>query len=74
MQKILTGGISLLTAFLVILAINHQFIDNRLAYSQDSNNNHNKLQSMTYYNVFSDLSRNFTGTIDKLKHNNNNNP
>jgi hypothetical protein len=73
MQKILVGVTSLLTAFMVILAVNHQFINNQLAYSQDSNNNHNKLRSITYYNVFSDLSRNFTGAIDKFKHNNDHN-
>ena len=43
------------------------------AYSQDSNSNHNKVNSIIYYDIFSDLSRNFTGTVDKLKHNNNNN-
>ena len=40
---------------------------NHLAHSQDSNNHQNKLQSIIYYNVFSDLSRNFTGTIGKFK-------
>jgi hypothetical protein len=74
MQKILTGVISLLAAFLLILAFNHQF-ESLLAHSQASNNNDNKLQSITYYNIFSDLSRNFTGTVDKFRHNNeNNNP
>jgi hypothetical protein len=75
MQKILTGVISLLVTFLLILALNHQFIESLLAHSQASNNNHNKLQSVTYYNIFSDLSRNFTGTVGKFRHNNeNNNP
>lgn len=74
MQKILVGIISLLATFLLILAFNHQF-ESLLAHSQASNNNHNKLQSITYYNIFSDLSRNFTGTVDKFRHNNeNNNP
>jgi hypothetical protein len=75
MQKILIGVIGLLATFLLILAFNHQFIESLLAHSQVSNNNHNKLQSITYYNIFSDLSRNFTGTVDKFRHNNeNNNP
>lgn len=43
------------------------------AYSQNSNSNHNKVHSIIYYDIFSDLSRNFTGTVDKLKHNNDNN-
>jgi hypothetical protein len=73
MQKILIGVISLLAVFMIMLAFNHQFINKYLVYSQNSNNNHNKLQSITYYNVFSDLSRNFTGTIGKFKHNNDNN-
>jgi len=73
MQKILIGVISLLAVFVIMLAFNHQFINKHLVYSQNSNNNHNKLQSITYYNVFSDLSRNFTGTIGKFKHNNDNN-
>jgi hypothetical protein len=73
MQKILIGVISLLGAFLLILAFNHQFIESVLADSECSNNNHNKLQSITYYNIFSDLSRNFTGTVDKFRHDNDNN-
>lgn len=73
MQKILIGVIGLLAVFLLILAFNHQFIGNYLVYSQGSNNNHNKLQSITYYNIFSDLSRNFTGTVEKSRHNNDNN-
>lgn len=73
MQKILIGVISLLAA-LVILGFNHQLIWSHSAYSQDSNNNYNnKLQRITYYNIFSDLSRNFTGTVDKFRHNNDNN-
>lgn len=56
-----------------IVAIQHQSIGNTLAYSQDSNTNHNKAHSITYYDVFSDLSRNFTGTVDKFKHNSDNN-
>ena len=75
MQKILIGVIILIAAFLAILAFNHQFIESLLAYSQGSNNYHNKLQSITYYNIFSDLSRNFRGTVDKFRHDNeNNNP
>lgn len=73
MQKILICVISLLGAFLLILAFNHQFIESVLADSQGSNDNHNKLQSITYYNIFSDLSRNFTGTVDKFRHDNDNN-
>ena len=73
MQKILIGAISLLAAFLVILAFNHQFIGNHSGDSHGSNNNHNKLQSITYYNIFSDLSRNFTGTVEKFRPNNDNN-
>jgi hypothetical protein len=73
MQKRLIGVVYLLTTFLTILAFNHQSIGNILAYSQGNNDNHNKVQSITYYNIFSDLSRNFTGTVDKFKHNNDNN-
>jgi hypothetical protein len=73
MQKRLIGVVGLLTTFLTILAFNHQSIGNILTYSQGSNDNHNKVQSITYYNIFSDLSRNFTGTVDKFKHNNDNN-
>ena len=47
--------------------------ENIFAYSQDSNSNHNKVHSIIYYDIFSDLSRNFTGTVDKFKHNNDNN-
>jgi sensor domain CHASE-containing protein len=72
MQKVLISVICLLAASLLILVFNHQFIESLLVYSQDSNNNHNKLQSITYYNIFSDLSRNFTGTVDKFKHSNDN--
>ncbi|HEY7079454.1 MAG TPA: hypothetical protein VH500_07120 [Nitrososphaeraceae archaeon] len=67
----------MLAALLIILSFNHQFVKSflALAFSQDSNsnNNHNKFQTIIYYNIFSDLSRNFTGTVGKFKHNDNNN-
>ena len=65
--------ISIDAAFLAEVALNHQYAENIFAYSQDSNSNHNKVSSIIYYDIFSDLSRNFTGTVDKLKHNNDNN-
>jgi hypothetical protein len=70
---------SMVAAFLVVASFNHQFIENFsrvfLAYSQTSNNSNNYKngQSITYYSLFSDLSRNFTGTVEKFKHNNYNN-
>jgi hypothetical protein len=60
-------------ALFIILALNHQSRVNVLAYSQDGNTNYSKSHSITFYDVFSDLSRNFTGTVDKFKHNSDNN-
>ncbi len=73
LQRPAIGVISVAAAFLAAVALNHQSAENIFAYSQDSNSNHNKVHSIIYYDIFSDLSRNFTGTVDKLKHNNNNN-
>ena len=70
LQRPAMGVISIAAAFLVAVALNHQYAENIFAYSQDSNSNHNKISSIIYYDIFSDLSRNFTGTVDKLKHNN----
>jgi len=65
--------IGMVAVLLVIAALNHQSRENIFAYTQDGNTNHNKAHSITYYDLFSDLSRNFTGTIDKFKHNSDNN-
>ena len=73
LQRPAIGVISIAAAFLVAVALNHQYAENIFAYSHDSNDNHNKVNSIIYYDIFSDLSRNFTGTVDKLKHNNDNN-
>jgi hypothetical protein len=73
LQRPAIGVISIAAAFLSAVALNHQSAEDIFAYSQDSNSNHNKVNSIIYYDIFSDLSRNFTGTVDKLEHNNNNN-
>jgi hypothetical protein len=65
--------IGLFAVLLIIVALSHRYTVNIQAFSQDGNTNHNKAHSITYYDVFSDLSRNFTGTVDKFKHNNDNN-
>jgi hypothetical protein len=57
----------------IIVALNHQSRVNVIAYTPDGNTNYDKAHSITYYDVFSDLSRNFTGTVDKFKHNSDNN-
>jgi hypothetical protein len=73
LQRPIIGVISIVAAFLAVVALNHQSAENIFAYSQGSNSNHNKVHSIIYYDIFSDLSRNFTGTVDKFKHNNDNN-
>jgi len=72
MQIRLLIAVSIFGAFSVALSFNHQLIDNLLAYSEsDSISNNNKnMQSITYYSLFSDLSRDFTSTLDKFKHSN----
>ena len=73
LQSPAIGVISIAAAFLSAVALNHQSAEDIFAYSQDSNSNHNKVNSIIYYDIFSDLSRNFTGTVDKFRHNNDNN-
>jgi len=73
LQRPIIAVISIVAAFLAVVALNHQSSENIFAYSQDSNSNHNKVHSIIYDDIFSDLSRNFTGTVDKFKHNNDNN-
>jgi hypothetical protein len=73
LQRPIIGVISIVAAFLAVVALNHQSAENIFAFSQDSNSNHDKVHNIIYYDIFSDLSRNFTGTVDKFKHNNDNN-
>jgi hypothetical protein len=73
LQRPIIVVISIVAAFLAVIALNYQPAENISAYSQDSNSNHNKVHSIIYYDIFSDLSRNFTGTVDKFKHSNDNN-
>lgn len=55
-------------AYLVVLSLNHQHIEDFLAYAESNSKNNG--HGIIYYNLFSNLSRDFAGTIEKFKHNN----
>jgi hypothetical protein len=66
----LFSGISMFAAYLVVLSVNHQLIEDFLAYAESNSNSKNNGHGIIYYNLFSNLSRDFAGTIEKFKHNN----
>lgn len=57
-------------AYLVVLSVNHQLIEDFLAHAESNSNSKNNAHGIIYYNLFSNLSRDFAGTIEKFKHNN----
>jgi hypothetical protein len=66
----LFSGISMFAAYLVVLSLNHQLIEDFLAYAESNGISKNNGHGIIYYNLFSNLSRDFAGTIEKFKHNN----
>ena len=65
----LFSGISMFAAYLVVLSVNHQLIEDFLAYAESNSISKNNGHGIIYYNLFSNLSRDFAGTIEKFKHN-----